>query len=324
VTERLLRGDMGALLSLGGNFAVAGPDSTRVLAALSRCRFTLHIATKLNRTHCHPGQVGLLLPTLGRTDLDLQQGRPQVVSVEDSTSTVRSSRGIQAPLAATMMSEPAIVCGLGQVLVPAGGIDWAAMAGDYGLIREHIERVQRGINDDFADFNRKLAERGRLTLTNSARERQWKTASGKAEFNVHPVPTAGPVARAPAPRQRRAGADDGALARPVQHHRLRPRRPLPRRVRRPARGVHERGRPAGARPARRPVGGPARLRRRGRARARRARLQGGALRHPRRLRGSVLPEATPLLAASNLSLHTRTPAYKDIPVLVRAAAQDAA
>ncbi len=325
VTERLLRGDMGALLSLGGNFAVAGPDSTRVLAALSRCRFTLHIATKLNRTHCHPGQVGLLLPTLGRTDLDLQQGRPQVVSVEDSTSTVRSSRGIQAPLAATMMSEPAIVCGLGRVLVPAGGIDWAAMAGDYGLIREHIERVQRGINDDFADFNRKLAERGRLTLTNSARERQWKTASGKAEFNVHPVPTAGPVARA---RQRHGNAVLALMT--VRSH---------DQFNTTVYGPDDRYR--GVFGGRRVVFmSAADLQARG--------LRDGQLvdlhgcgdedEHARVVRGfkavrydipagcaaAYFPEATPLLAASNLSLHTRTPAYKDIPVLVRAAAQDAA
>ncbi len=327
VIDHLLAGDgqIQALLSLGGNFAVAGPDSIRVLAALSRCRFTLHIATKLNRTHCHPGQIGLLLPTLGRTDIDLQQGRPQMVSVEDSTSTVRSSRGIQAPLADTMMSEPAIVCGLGQTLLPGAGIDWTGMAGDYGLIRNHIEHVQRGLNDDFADFDRKLAEHGRFALTNSARERQWKTASGKAEFNVHPVPTAGPVARA----RQRHGAAVLALMTVRSHDQFNTT----------VYGPDDRYR--GVFGGRRVVFmNAADLQALGLRDGQIVDLHGcndevsggdgiervvrgfKAVRYdiPPGCAAAYFPEATPLLAASNLSLHTRTPAYKDIPVMVRAAA----
>ena len=109
VIDGLFDGHVQALLSLGGNFGVAAPDAPRVLAALERCRFTLHIATKLNRTHCHPGEVGLLLPTLGRTDRDLRPGGEQCISTEDSSSTVRASRGVQAPISELQRSEPAIV-----------------------------------------------------------------------------------------------------------------------------------------------------------------------------------------------------------------------
>ena len=111
--EGLFDGSVQALLSLGGNFGVASPDSPRVLAALERCRFTLHIATKLNRTHCHPGDGRLLLPTLGRTDRDLRPGGEQCISTEDSSSTVRASRGIQAPISEQQRSEPAIVAATG-------------------------------------------------------------------------------------------------------------------------------------------------------------------------------------------------------------------
>ncbi|HNI38183.1 MAG TPA: FdhF/YdeP family oxidoreductase, partial [Pseudomonadales bacterium] len=131
---KMFRGEVRAFFTLGGNFGIAAPDSVRVLEGLSRCRFTLHIATKLNRTHCYPGEVGLLLPTLGRTDIDLRQGVEQKISVEDSMSNVRASRGVQAPLSADMMSEPAIVALLGAALAPDSGIPWQAMADDYRLI----------------------------------------------------------------------------------------------------------------------------------------------------------------------------------------------
>ncbi|HET6603588.1 MAG TPA: FdhF/YdeP family oxidoreductase [Xanthomonadaceae bacterium] len=187
VIEGLLDGNMQALLSLGGNFGVAAPDSPRVLAALERCRFTLHIATKLNRTHCHPGHVGLLLPTLGRTDRDLRCGAEQHVSTEDSMSNVRASRGSQAPISQAQRSEPAIVAQLAQALGCAPAVPWLALADDYDAIRERIEHCQRGITAGFEDYNRRLAEHGRFVLPNPAAQRQWQTSGGKARFIVEPL-----------------------------------------------------------------------------------------------------------------------------------------
>ncbi len=319
VMPRLFKGEMRAFLTLGGNFGIAAPDSTRVLEGLSRCRFTLHIATKLNRTHCYPGEVGLLLPTLGRTDIDLRQGVAQVISVEDSMSNVRSSRGVQAPLSDQMMSEPAIVALLGDTLAPQSGIPWKIMADDYSVIRDSIERCQHGLVDDFSDYNRKLAEQGRFTLTNTARLRQWKTQSGKAEFRVHPLRTHGPVERA----RLKHGNDVLTLMTVRSHDQFNTT----------VYGQDDRYRGV--------FGGrnvvfmnESDLQKRG--------LRDGDLvdlhscgdeddtrtvknfkvvryNIPTGCAAAYFPEATPLLQASSLSMYTRTPPYKEIPVLVSAA-----
>ena len=196
VIEGLFDGSVRALLSLGGNFGVASPDSPRVLAALERCRFTLHIATKLNRTHCHPGDVSLLLPTLGRTDRDLRPGGEQCVSTEDSSSTVRASRGIQVPISEQQRSEPAIVAQLAQALGCAPTVPWPGFANDYAAIRDCIEQCQRGVTAGFERFNDKLERDGRFALPNSATQREWHTASGKARFIAHPLRDDSPVQQA--------------------------------------------------------------------------------------------------------------------------------
>jgi molybdopterin-dependent oxidoreductase alpha subunit len=196
VLEGLFDGQVQALLTLGGNFGVASPDAPRVQAALDRCRFTLHIATKLNRTHCHPGETGLLLPTLGRTDRDLRRGTEQCVSTEDSSSTVRASRGVQAPISESQRSEPAIVAQLAHALGCAPAVPWLTLADDYAALRERIEQCQRGVTPGFQHYNRKLEADGRFVLPNAAAERRWHTASGKAQFLAHPMRDDSPVALA--------------------------------------------------------------------------------------------------------------------------------
>jgi molybdopterin-dependent oxidoreductase alpha subunit len=194
--QGLFDGQVRALLSLGGNFGVASPDAPRVQEALSRCRFTLHIATKLNRTHCFPGEIGLLLPTLGRTDKDLRGGCEQTISTEDSSSTVRASHGLQHPISELQRSEPAIVAQLAHALGCAPMVPWLAFADDYAALRERIEHCQRGVTPGFEHFNEKLANDGRLSLPNLASERRWKTPSGKAQFRVHAFDEETPLRRA--------------------------------------------------------------------------------------------------------------------------------
>lgn len=317
---KMFRGEVRAFFTLGGNFGIAAPDSVRVLEGLSRCRFTLHIATKLNRTHCYPGEVGLLLPTLGRTDIDLRQGVEQKISVEDSMSNVRASRGVQAPLSADMMSEPAIVAQLGAALAPDSGIPWQAMADDYRLIRDAIAQCQRGLVDDFNDYNRKLDEQGRFVLTNTARLRQWKTASGKAEFRVHPLRTHGPVERA-----RIKHGNDVLTLMTVRSHdqfnttvygqddRYRGVFGGRKVVFISEADLNKRGLKDGDLVDLKSCGDgdePARV------------VQGfKVVRYniPAGCVAAYFPEATPLLHASSLSEYTRTPAYKEIPVLIKAA-----
>ena len=194
VIDGLFDGNVQALLSLGGNFGVAAPDAPRVLAALERCRFTLHIATKLNRTHCHPGEVGLLLPTLGRTDSDLRPGGEQCISTEDSSSTVRASRGVQAPISELQRSEPAIVAELAQAIGCAPSVPWREFADDYAAIRDRIEQCQRGITAGFEHYNTQARQRRPLR----AAERRRRIGngiprSGKAQFMAHALHDDTPV-----------------------------------------------------------------------------------------------------------------------------------
>src|SRR5207253_2111069 len=129
----------------GGNFGTAVPDSPLAYRGLSDCEITVHVSTKLNRTHLYPGRIGLVLPCFGRTDIDAKGGIEQFISVEDSMSTTRSSHGIKRPESEHMRSEPAIVAAIGHSIASDRRIDWLAMAKDYDLIRNRIERCQEGV-----------------------------------------------------------------------------------------------------------------------------------------------------------------------------------
>jgi molybdopterin-dependent oxidoreductase alpha subunit len=192
----LIDGSVRGLFSLGGNFGMAVPDSPHALDGMRKTDITVHIATKLNRTHLHPGKIGLVLPCYGRADIDARRGVEQFVTVEDSMSMAHSSRGIKPPESEHMRSEPDIVASIGHSVAPHGDIDWLTMAGDYDRIRHHIERSQESVFDGFKDFNRRIREEGRFWLTNWAAKRIWKTVTGKAEFKVHAIDTNGPVHRA--------------------------------------------------------------------------------------------------------------------------------
>jgi len=174
------RGEAKVFIGLGGNFAVAAPDPHRTFAALPKLDLTVHIATKLNRTHLLPGREGLLLPCLGRTEFDLQAGGKQAVTVEDSMSMVHASKGLNPPASAQLKSEVAIVAGIGRATFGANDpVDWEALTGDYDQIRELIEAV---LPDLFADFNERIRTPGGFRLTVGASERVWRTANGKANF----------------------------------------------------------------------------------------------------------------------------------------------
>jgi anaerobic selenocysteine-containing dehydrogenase len=305
-----------ALLTLGGNFGVAAPDAPRVQAALERTRFTLHIATKLNRTHCHPGAVGLLLPTLGRTDKDLRAGCEQTISTEDSSSTVRASHGLQRPISELQRSEPAIVAQLAHALGCAPAVPWLAFADDYALLRERIEQCQRGITAGFEDFNARLDAHGRISLPNAAAERRWKTASGKAQFRVHAFDEETPLRRA----RRRHGEEVLALMTIRAHDQFNTT----------VYSADDRYRDvAGDRrvvflnPADMSVrgladGDPIELEALAEDGIER-RLSGFHVRAwdlPPGCAAAYYPEASALVSASTVSAHTRTPLYKEVPVRV--------
>jgi molybdopterin-dependent oxidoreductase alpha subunit len=171
--------------ALGGNFLSATPDTEFTAEALSHCHLTVQVSTKLNRAHLITGEQALILPCLGRTEIDVQAAGEQFVTTENSMGVVQSSRGSLEPASKHLLSETAIVARLAaETLGARSTVDWLALAGNYDLIRTSIERVIPG----FEDYNRRARVPGGFYLPNLARERQFKTASGKAQFTVHKLP----------------------------------------------------------------------------------------------------------------------------------------
>jgi len=176
-------GKVRVFMAVGGNFVAATPDTDVTEAAMRRCRLTVQVSTKLNRSHAVTGEAALILPCLGRTEKDEQSGGGQFVSVEDSMSMVHASRGRLAPASKQLRSEVSIVAGLGRELFGAeDAIDWASLAGNYDLIRDHVSRVIPG----FADFNARVRNPDGFQLPHGPRDsRTFPTTTGKANFTVN-------------------------------------------------------------------------------------------------------------------------------------------
>lgn len=171
--------------AMGGNFVSATPDTDVTEAAMRRARLTVHVSTKLNRSHAITGARALILPTLGRTERDLQAGGEQFVTVEDSMGMVHASRGRLAPASPQLLSETAIVARLARRVLGTGSrTPWEEFEKDYAVIRDRISRVIPG----FEDFNTKVARPGGFALPHAPRDsRSFPTATGKANFTAAPV-----------------------------------------------------------------------------------------------------------------------------------------
>ncbi|MEV5241541.1 FdhF/YdeP family oxidoreductase [Streptomyces cinnamoneus] len=183
---RALRdGQAKVFFAMGGNFVAATPDTDVTEAAVRRARLTVHVSTKLNRSHVITGARALILPTLGRTERDRQHGGDQFVTVEDSMGMVHASRGRLTPAGPHLLSEPAIVCRMARrVLGDASRTPWEDFEKDYATIRDRIARVVPG----FEDFNTRVARPGGFTLPHAPRDsRTFPTATGKANFTAAPV-----------------------------------------------------------------------------------------------------------------------------------------
>ena len=193
--EGVMGGSVRAFLGLGGNFLRAAPETARLEAAWPSMRLTVHIATKLNRTHLIPGEVCYVLPCLGRSERDIQASGPQAVSMEDSTSCIHGSRGNVRPAHEQLRSELWIVAELAKATLPRNPkLDWDAWVGDYAKVRDAIEQTYPEM---FRAFNERLWQPGGFHKGNAARERKWLTANGKANFLVPPSLSATGFADAP-------------------------------------------------------------------------------------------------------------------------------
>ena len=176
-------GRASVFIGMGGNFVSATPDTRVTEAALRSCALTVQISTKLNRSHMVHGRTALILPTLGRTDRDIQTGGKQLVSVEDSMSMVHLSRGSLHPPSDSLRSEVAIVCQLARALLgPDHPVPWERFNADYDTIRDAIADVVPGC----AGYNTRVRQPDGFALPHPPRDaREFPTHSGKANFSVH-------------------------------------------------------------------------------------------------------------------------------------------
>jgi molybdopterin-dependent oxidoreductase alpha subunit len=179
--EAMIRGAVKVFFAMGGNFAAAIPDWQTTQAALRNLDLTVHVSTKLNRSHLIHGRDALILPCLGRTEIDIQATGPQSVTVEDSMSMVHASAGRNVPASEHLKSEPAIVAGVARATLGTRSVvDWDNLVADYDRIRDAIEDVF----PIFQGYNARIRVPGGFHLTSTARERIWATPSGKANFLI--------------------------------------------------------------------------------------------------------------------------------------------
>ena len=309
--QAMLSGKARVFLGMGGNFLSAAPDTERTAEALRSCSLTVHVSTKLHRSHLVTGARGLILPCLGRTEIDVQAGRRAVRhrrELDGRRLDVRAAR--LRPASEHLLSETRIVARLAQATLgpKTGRIEWSAMADDYDRIRALIERVVPGCKD----YRKRVREPGGFALYNAASHRVFETKSGKA--HVH-----GPRPAAAGPRARAAPHDDHPQPRPVQHHGLRARRPIPRRARRKARRPRERGRRARPRPRAGAVVDITSHFSDGERHARRFKVKAHPL--PRGCCATYFPEANVLVPIGSVARKSNTPASKSVVVtLSRSAA----
>ena len=178
------RQDVDVFISMGGNFLSATPDTKRTAKALQNVGLTVQVSTKLNRSHLITGETALILPVLGRTELDQTTSGEQFVTVENSMGVVHRSKGNMKPVSSTLISEPSLIAQLGEKLCP-DVLDWALLGSDYDSIRDLMANSLNG----FEDYNIRVRETNGFLLPNPPRDNcEFATESGKAVFTTHPLP----------------------------------------------------------------------------------------------------------------------------------------
>ncbi len=170
---------------LGGNFLMATSDTEYTAEALQKCRLTVQISTKLNRTHLITGKTALILPTFGRSEKDQKAGVLRHLTMEDSMGRVRQSRGLLRPISDMIKSEPEIIAELAHKFFKgAHPVDWKGMGEDYAKIRASIDTVIKGFEDTAA-----RSKGVGYYLPNNVRERDFSMLpNGKAQLTINDLP----------------------------------------------------------------------------------------------------------------------------------------
>jgi molybdopterin-dependent oxidoreductase alpha subunit len=180
--EAMHKKEAKVFLGMGGNFISATPDTTFTAEAMRNCNLTVQISTKLNRSHLVTGKKAIILPCLGRTEIDFQENTKQFVSVENSMGVVHQSKGTLQPCSTELLSEPTIVAGIANATLKNSKTNWSELVSNYDLIRDKIEATIPGFND----FNNRVRIKGGFYLPNNARENNFTpTKTGKANFSIN-------------------------------------------------------------------------------------------------------------------------------------------
>ncbi|QMU65592.1 MAG: FdhF/YdeP family oxidoreductase [Flavobacteriaceae bacterium] len=180
--EAMYQKKVKVFIGMGGNFISATPDTEYTAKALQNCNLTVHIATKLNRSHLVHGKQALILPCLGRTEKDIQQSGKQFMSVENSMGVVHKTSGNSEPCSTKLLSEPAIVCGIANATLKKSNIPWNRFTENYDFIRDKIAATIPG----FKDYNKQVRIKGGFYLPNNARDLDFSTTTtGKANFSIN-------------------------------------------------------------------------------------------------------------------------------------------
>lgn len=184
--EAMHQGKAKVFVALGGNFLSAASDTHYTSEALQNCKLTISVSTKLNRTHLITGETALILPTLGRSEQDLNEGKKRFITVENSMGKVHRSSGILPPCSDQLQSEPMIIGGMAQAYfdqnkdMPGAKIAWQQLGGDYEAIREKIGEVIQG----FEAYSKRSEGKG-FYLPNNARNADFEVMpSKKAVFSI--------------------------------------------------------------------------------------------------------------------------------------------
>jgi molybdopterin-dependent oxidoreductase alpha subunit len=184
--EAMLEGKVDVFFAMGGNFISATPDTKATSEGMQKCKLTVHVSTKPNRSHCIAGEEALILPCLGRSEKDVQGGTEQFITVENSMGVVHSSQGNLNAISEHLKSEPEIICDLAEKLFGAeDNVAWSDFKSNYDLIRNKIEAVIPG----FENYNARVRKKGGFYLPNKVRNGDFSDAPhGKAQFTVNPTP----------------------------------------------------------------------------------------------------------------------------------------
>ena len=182
--NKMRKGEVDLLFCMGGNFISATPDTIATAEGINNVKLTVQVSTKLNRSHLVTGETALILPCLGRTELDVQKSGKQFVTVENSMGIVHTSKGSLKPVSKSLRSEPWIVASLAKATL-SDDRDWMNLVADYDNIRELMSQALSG----FEDYNQRVRTEHGFALPNPPRDsRTFQTPDGKARFITHQLP----------------------------------------------------------------------------------------------------------------------------------------